>query len=149
VDTYKLTEADQSPVTNAQDFEDFMRKAVQDATDAKQSSRINPLITISNIHGPLCQFENCIADAHDESESAEYVDIGKAVDVSHLWAMVYLNVQVRTIIVISLARYLLIRSAINRFRRQAQAYCIVDERLQEASSTSRFVHQARRHSRAH
>jgi hypothetical protein len=132
VDSYKLTDRDQSDVgnvKNAQHFQDFMRKAVQEAKDAKQWSRYNPLITISNIHGPLCYFEELIAYADDESESAEYVDIIEDVDVSHLWAMSYLNVKVRTIIVISLARYLLTRSAFNQLRRQAQAYCIMDERL--------------------
>ena len=107
VDTYKLKDADQSLVgdyKNAKRFADFMRTAVQEATDAGHSSRINPLITISGIHWPLCQFEQLLAEADDESELAGYVEVTADVDVSHLWAMSYLNVKVRTITVIILAR---------------------------------------------
>ena len=122
MDTYKLNDADQSLVggyNNAQRFADFMRTAVQEATDAKHSSRINPLITISGIHSPLCQFEKLLAEADDESELAGYVDVTADVDVTHLWAMSYLNVKVRATIVTLLAIYFLTRSAINQFRRQA------------------------------
>ena len=98
VDTYKLPNADKSLIENVKDaqaFQNFMRGAVQDARSAKQYSRINPLITISNIHGPLWQFEKLIADVDEESESAEYVDVREEVDVSHLWAMSCLSVKVR------------------------------------------------------
>jgi hypothetical protein len=122
VETYKLPDADQSlveKVTNAQDFQNFMRGAIQEARFTKQLSRINPLITISGIQVPLWSFEKLIANVDDESESAEYVDVTDDVEVSHLWAMSYLNVKVRMLLVILLVRFRLTRLAIAQFCRQA------------------------------
>lgn len=118
MDNYKLPDTDQNlveKVTNAQSFQNYMRTAVKEARSAKQSSHINLLITISGLQGSLWQFEKLIADVDDESESAEYVDVTEDVDVSPLWAMVYLNVKASTIFEKLLVYYLLTWPAINHF----------------------------------
>jgi hypothetical protein len=122
VHTYKLPDADQSLIENVrdgQDFQNFMRRAIQEATNARQSSRIDPLITLSRIHIPLWSLGKLIASFDFESDSAEYVDVTEDVDVSQLWAMSYLIVKVRTLLVTLLFRLSLTRLAITQFRRKA------------------------------
>ena len=118
-----------------------MCNAVQEARIAGRSSRINPLVTISAIHRLPWQFEMLIADINDESESAKDVDISEDVEVRRLWAISYLKVKVRTLPEILPSKYCLKRLFNSKFRRQAQTYSLVDERLQEADSTAYFITQ--------